>query len=166
VLPDTSIVDAARTPPAGHLQLIKITGFTGRYARRYEKEWLAAIRDARAQGDSELPEPAGGASNGPPPAHRWAERDPAAAARLAAARPVITALSAEYRLPAENLVSPDAVRRLSWEPPQPVDPGTVAGALAGSGARPWQIELAASRLAAALAAAPEQEQEPPELGED
>jgi ribonuclease D len=166
VLPDTSIVDAARTPPAGHLQLIKITGFTGRYARRYEKEWLAAIRDARAQGDSELPEPAGGASNGPPPAHRWAERDPAAAARLAAARQVITALAAEYRLPAENLISPDAVRRLSWEPPQPVDPGTVAGALAGSGARPWQIELAASRLAAALAAAPEQEQERPELGED
>jgi ribonuclease D len=140
VLPDTSIVDAARTPPAGHMQLIKITGFTGRYARRYEKEWLAAIRDARAQGDSELPEPAGGASNGPPPAHRWAERDPAAAARLAAARQVITALAAEYRLPAENLISPDAVRRLSWEPPQPVDPGTVAGALAGSGARPWQIE--------------------------
>jgi ribonuclease D len=165
VLPDTSIVDAARTPPAGHMQLIKITGFTGRYARRYEKEWLAAIRDARAQGDSELPEPAGGASNGPPPAHRWAERDPAAAARLAAARQVITALAAEYRLPAENLISPDAVRRLSWEPPQPVDPGTVAGALAGSGARPWQIELAASRLAAALAAAPEQEQERPELGE-
>jgi ribonuclease D len=153
VLPDASIIDAARTPPAGHMQLIKITGFTGRYARRYEKDWLAAIRDARAQSDSELPEPAGGVSNGPPPAHRWAERDPAAAARLAAARQVITSLATEHTLPAENLISPDAVRRLSWEPPQPVTPGTVTDALMSTGARPWQVELTATPLAAALIAA-------------
>jgi ribonuclease D len=152
VLPDSAIIDAARTPPAGHIQLIKITGFAGRYARRHEKEWLAAIRLARAQEDDELPEPVGGAQNGPPPAHRWSERDPAAAARLATARQAVTALAEEYGLPAENLLSPDAVRRLSWEPPEPCDQDTVAAVLAGYGARPWQIELAAGPIAAALSA--------------
>jgi ribonuclease D len=154
VLPDPSIIDAARNPPSGHPQLIKIPGFTGRYARRHEKEWLAAIRDARAQGDGELPEAAGGASSGPPPAHRWAERDPAAAARLAAARQAVTALATEHGLPAENLLSPDSVRRLSWDPPEPPDPENVAATLTGYGARPWQVGLTAGPLALALALRP------------
>jgi ribonuclease D len=150
VLPDAAIIEAARTPPPGHAQLIKITGFSGRYARRHEKEWLAAIRLARGQEDSELPEPVGGVQNGPPPAHRWSERDPAAAARLAAARQVVTALAEEHGLPAENLLSPDAVRRLSWEPPRPCDGNTVSAVLATYGARPWQVELTAELIAAAL----------------
>jgi ribonuclease D len=92
--------------------------------------------------------------NGPPPAHRWAERDPAAAARLAAARGAITALAEENRLPVENLLSPDALRRLSWDPPRPggeqSDEQAVAHALADYGARPWQIELTAGPVAQAL----------------
>jgi ribonuclease D len=162
VLPDPAIIEAARTPPAGHMQLVKIAGFTGRYARRHEKDWLAAIRDARAQGDSELPDATGGVSSGPPPAHRWAERDPAAAARLAAARTVITGLAAEHRLPAENLLSPDTVRRLAWEPPQPPDSGGIAAALTASGARAWQVGLTAGLLAAAMAHAEEQDAGPDE----
>ena len=75
---------------------------------------------ARTNADDELPEAAGGAiPNGPPPAHRWAERDPAAAARLAAARAAVTAIAEASNLPVENLLSPDALRRLSWDPPQP-----------------------------------------------
>ena len=150
VLPDSAIIDAARTPPTGHTQLIRITGFASRYARRHEKEWLAAIQLARAQGDSELPEAVGGTQNGPPPAHRWSERDPAAAARLATARQAVTAVAEEHGLPAENLLSPDAVRRLSWEPPEPCDRDTVAAVLAAYGARPWQVELTAGPIAAAL----------------
>jgi ribonuclease D len=154
VLPDTAIIEAARSLPASHSQLIRISGFTGRQARRHERQWLAAVARARARADDELPEPAGGAiPNGPPPAHRWAERDPAAAARLAAARAVVTALAADSGLPVENLLSPDALRRLSWDPPRPGDAGSVAEALAGYGARPWQIELTAEPLAGALAAA-------------
>ncbi len=122
VLPDTAIVDAARSYPANHAQLIKISGFAGRQARRHEKDWLAAVARARASADHELPETTGGAAaNGPPPAHRWAERDPAAAERLAAARAVVTAIAAGGKLPVENLLSPDALRRLSWDPPQVPD---------------------------------------------
>ena len=153
ILPDAAIVEAARSFPANHAQLIRISGFVGRQARRHERDWLAAVARARASADDELPEATGGSiPNGPPPAHRWAERDPAAAARLAAARAAVTAIAEHSKLPIENLISPDTVRRLSWDPPQPYDEQAVAQALAGYGARPWQIELTAGPIARALAA--------------
>jgi ribonuclease D len=151
VLPDTAIVEAARSFPANHAQLIRISGFVGRQARRHERDWLAAVARARASADDELPDATGGSiPNGPPPVHRWAERDPAAAARLAAARAAVTAIAEHSKLPIENLISPDTVRRLSWDPPQPYDEQTVAQALAAYGARPWQIELTAGPIARAL----------------
>jgi ribonuclease D len=151
VLPDTAIVEAARSLPASHAQLTRINGFASRQARRYEKDWLAAVGRARSSAASELPEATGGAvPNGPPPTHRWPERDPAAAARLTAARAVVSALAEANKLPVENLLSPDTLRRLAWDPPQPCDEKTVAQALAGYGARPWQIELITEPVAAAL----------------
>jgi ribonuclease D len=160
VLPDTAIVEAARSYPANHAQLIRINGFAGRQARRHEKDWLAAVARARASADDELPETTGGtAPNGPPPAHRWAERDPAAAARLTAARAVVIALAEDNTLPVENLLSPDALRRLSWDPPVPCDEQTVTQALASHGARPWQIELTAEPIARALCDLPAQADE-------
>ena len=55
---------------------------------------------------------------------------------------------------AQNLLPSDIVRRLAWEPPQPLDEPAVRERLTGLGARPWQVELTAAPLAAALAAAP------------
>jgi len=150
VLPDAAIVEAARLFPSSAGQLSRISGFTGRQARRHEKEWLAAIERARASADSDLPDATGGqVPNGPPPAHRWAERDPAAAARLAAARTAVAAVAEANTVPVENLLAPDALRRLSWDPPQPSDTETVGLALAAYGARPWQIELTAGPIASA-----------------
>ena len=154
VLPDSAIIEAARSLPTNSLQLTRISGFVGRNARRHEKEWLAAVTKARTSADGELPDAASGPiPSGPPPAHRWAERDPAAAARLAAARATLTAIAEANRLPAENLLAPDTLRRLSWDPPKPSDAGSVAEVLAGYGARPWQIELTAGPVAEALTAA-------------
>jgi ribonuclease D len=151
VLPDAAIIEAARSLPASYGHLARISGFAGRQARRYEKEWLAAITKARTSADSELPDATGGqVPNGPPPAHRWAERDPAAAARLTAARATVTTIAEANRLPVENLLAPDTLRRLSWDPPQPIDKQTVTLALSGYGARPWQVELTAGAVAEAL----------------
>jgi ribonuclease D len=161
VLPDSAIIEAARSLPASYPQLLRISGFVGRQARRHEKEWLAAITKARTSADSELPDATSGAvAGGPPPAHRWAERDPAAAARLAAARTTVAAIAEANRLPVENLLAPDTLRRLTWDPPQPTDTGTVSLALSGYGARPWQVELTAAPVAEALNAAQTEAQKP------
>ena len=161
VLSDQAIVDVARAEaakpaPTGRPQLERISGFHARYARKYSDRWAAAVLSARQLDDTELPEVAGAAvAPGPPPAHRWAERDPAAAARLTAAREAIGALATAHRLPVENLLSPDALRRLAWEPPVPATTETIAAALRASGARPWQAELTAGLLAEAFASAAE-----------
>ena len=161
VLPDNAIIEAARSLPTNYPQLSRISGFAGRQARRHEKEWMAAVTKARTSADGDLPDAVGGAiPSGPPPAHRWAERDPVAAARLAAARATVTAIAEANRLPVENLLAPDALRRLSWDPPQSADAGTVSLALSAYGARPWQVELTAGALAEALNSGEEEAQKP------
>jgi ribonuclease D len=161
VLPDSAIIEAARSLPTNYPQLSRISGFAGRQARRHEKEWMAAVTKARTSADGDLPDAVGGAvPSGPPPAHRWAERDPVAAARLAAARATVTAIAEANRLPVENLLVPDALRRLSWDPPPSADAGTVSLALSAYGARPWQVELTAGPLAEALNSGEAEAQKP------
>ncbi|MFB9383206.1 ribonuclease D, partial [Pseudonocardia petroleophila] len=95
-----------------------------------------------------LPRPTAPAE-GPPPVARWADRDPDAAARLAAARAAVAAIGTERTVPVENLLQPDLLRRLCWTPPED---GDVAGFLRKGGAREWQIELLSPGLVTALAA--------------
>jgi ribonuclease D len=150
VLPDAAIVEAARTMPTGLDDLAAISGFTGRSSRRHLPEWLRAVSRARALPDRALPTASAPAGDGPPPAHRWVDRDPEAARRLTAVRAVVAALADSHTMPAENLLQPDAVRRLAWQPPAEVTPDSVAADLAGYGARPWQIELTSVPIARAL----------------
>jgi ribonuclease D len=150
ILTDAAVVEAARAVPASLDELGALAGFTGRGARRYAPDWLRAVRRARSLPEDQLPESSAPPGDGPPPAHRWAERDPAAAKRLATVRAAVAALADEHRLPAENLLAPDAVRRLSWQPPQELDAESVGAELAGYGARAWQIEVTAVPIAKAL----------------
>lgn len=120
-----------------------------RNARWHLAVWLRAVATAIDLPDDRLPEQ-NLAGDGPPPAHRWADRDPEAAKRLSAARAVVAALADEHRLPSENLLQPDLVRRLSWSPPADVTAETVSDVLRELGARPWQVELVALPLAKAL----------------
>jgi ribonuclease D len=150
VLPDAAIIEAARSLPAAPGDLAAIPGFNTRGARRHGAEWLRAIHRAVAQPDRGLPAVSARPSEGPPPAHRWPERDPDAATRLTAVRAVVAALADEHHLPAENLLPPDAVRRLAWQPPDPATPEAVAVGLAGFGARPWQVDLTSLPIAGAL----------------
>ena len=150
MLLDSAIIEAARALPNGAADLNGIAGFSGRGARRHAPEWLRAIGRARGQSERALPDASAPSGDGPPPAHRWSERDPAAARRLAATRAAVAALADEHHLPTENLLPPDAVRRLAWQPPEPLSPETVAAQLAGLGGRPWQVQLTALPIAKAL----------------
>ena len=149
VLPDAAIVEAALAGPATEAELLNVSVFNGRMLRRNVGTWFAAIAAARALREDQWPE-AKAAVDGPPPARSWRERDPDAALRLTALRAAAAALAEEHRLPSENLLSPDAIRRLAWSPPAELTAQQVAAALRASGARPWQVELTAQPLAAAL----------------
>ena len=68
--------------------------------------WRMAARHRPGPGaaDADLPESSAPAGDGPPPAHRWAERDPDAAKRLTAARAAVAALADKHHMPTENLL--------------------------------------------------------------
>lgn len=144
VLPDAAIVAAAEADPADERALLKLPGFGGRAGRRMSRTWWAALAAARDLPEEELP--TAPTPEGPPPPHRWAERDPAAAERLARARAVVAELAATHQMPPENLLTPDYLRRLAWEPPTPLTTETVSRTLAALGARPWQVELTVAPL--------------------
>jgi ribonuclease D len=149
VLPDAAIIAAAEADPKDERALFALPGFGGRATRRLSRTWLQALTEARTLPDDQLPTTP--PLDGPPPPHRWAERDPVAAARLARCREVVTRLAGEHRLPPENLISPDSVRRLAWSPPEEITASAVTAALRETGARDWQVELLADELATALA---------------
>jgi ribonuclease D len=149
VLPDSSIVQAATTAPTTEEELLALPVFRGRAQRRIADVWLRALRTAAKLPKSELPDPSP-PHDGPPPPNRWGDRDPAAAARLAAVRAALATIAEANRLPVENLLQPDLVRRTCWRPPAELSTDTVAEALRGGGAREWQIGLTVEAMATAL----------------
>ncbi len=149
ILPDSAIVAAVTRWPTSPAELMELPVFGGRATRRHVDTWFGALRDAAQLPDDQLPQPVP-VGDGPPPANRWAERDPIAARRLARVRAAISALAEQHSMPAENLLQPDALRRLAWQPPAEVSAATVTAALTHAGARAWQVAVVAEALSAAL----------------
>lgn len=149
IVPDPALADAAIADPTDFGELTSIPGFQRRHGRANAKRWLQALSKVRKLSEDELPS-VSPASDGPPSTHRWASRDPAAAARLKRARAAVAEVAAAHELPPENLVAPAAVRALCWQPPRPITRTTVAEALEHHGVRAWQIELVAKTLVAAV----------------
>lgn len=149
VLPDAAIAAAALADPHDIAALTALPVFGGRMQRRQATTWLAALQRARALDEDELPDVAP-QHDGPPPVSRWADRNPEAAVRITAARAALNALSTAHRVPVENLLLPDLLRRICWTPPTELDVDTVDEALRVGAARPWQRDLVAAPLATAL----------------
>lgn len=153
ILPDAAIVNAATVDPDTVEKLLALPVFGGSRQRRSAQVWLDAL--ARARQD---PDPPTGSEplNGPPPPARWSRRKPEAAERLDAARNGLSELSQKVSVPAENLLTPDTVRRLCWDW-QPVTDieSAVEDFLVQSKARPWQRELTVPVLTAALTTSPD-----------
>ncbi len=153
IIPDAAIVEAANAMPRDKATLLAVKGFRGRGAERYAHQWVEALRTARSLDEEDLP-PVAARYDGPPPPRAWADRDPVAAARLTKARVTLKALAEEHHLPVENVLTPDFVRRVMWEPPKAEDETTMADLVAARltelGARRWQVALAGAVLTDAI----------------
>ena len=151
VLPDSSIVALAGTPMDASTKIESLPGLRTRQVRRNLDVWVAAIEDALKLDSCEHP-PVKLAADGPPNPRNWANRNAQAWSRLEFAKARISELAEKLNMPPENLVSPDAIRRVMWEPPAD---DQMAKFLAGIKVRPWQQELVVPIFLAAVEAAKE-----------
>jgi ribonuclease D len=143
----TGIKEGSPVPDGRALQAIP--RFNRREAKRYRQTWLDAIQRAMQLPTAQLP-PMYLPSDGPPPPRSWASRDPQAAKRWDAVRPVLTDLAETLELPIENLIAPDPLRRLLWTPAG-IDEGSVRAQLSELGVRPWQVDIVSPPIVTALA---------------
>lgn len=156
ILPDLAISDLAAAsgdgsgPAAARAAMRQMPAFQRRQAKRFEASWVRAVHIAAKVREADLP-PLHLPGEGPPHPRLWANKNPKAAGRLARGREVLMVRADQLGLPVENLLTPDHVRRLAWQPPVPATTETIDAALATLGARRWQRQLTAGLLADAFA---------------
>lgn len=150
ILPDVAITELASQKHPDRTTLRQIPAFARRQARRAESSWLKALDAVARMPESALP-PMHVPSDGPPQSRLWPAKNPGAAARLAAVRGALLAISEQYQVPMENLLTPDHLRRLAWRPPSPLTEESVDQELTNLGARPWQRELTVAAITVELA---------------
>jgi ribonuclease D len=138
LVPDASLVAAAKAMPDSRQTLAAMREFTGRASRSELSRWWAAIETGRSTKNLPALRVAGDTL---PPPRAWAERNPEADKRLKAARAAIVLRSTELIIPVENLLTPEVLRRLSWTPPENLDLAGVRSSLITLGARQWQVDL-------------------------
>lgn len=133
LIPDRSIVAVIEQPPKSKSDLASNKAFQGRASRSMLNIWWQAIVDSK---ELEIDLVAKEKGNGIPSHRSWEKRFPDAHRRLELTRPLIMALSEELKLPVENLLTPDTLRRVCFEPGS-----DIVQQLTSLGARAWQVEL-------------------------
>jgi len=152
VFNDETLVLIATKPPKGFGDFKKALLRRTRLTSMPFEEWFELFEAAQQLTGDELPKlrmP----SEGLPAPKMWQSRNPLGYARLTHARAAVLECAAENFMPAENLISPEAVRRVCWPtPPAEIADRLkfVASELAEFGARSWQIELISGPIAAIL----------------
>ena len=123
LVPDPSLVAAARVLPATKRELAALKEFTGRASRSQLDRWWAAIEAGMATDDLPVMRQAGDSM---PPPRVWSEKNPEADKRLKAARAAVTVVGESMSIPVENLLTPELLRRVAWTPPEPADAASIA----------------------------------------
>jgi ribonuclease D len=147
LVPDASLVAAAKALPATKRELAALREFSGRASRTELDRWWNAIETGSAS--TETPQLRGNGDSMPPP-RAWANRNPEADSRLKLARTRLAELSSARSIPVENVLTPDLLRRMAWNPPEPATAAAIAEELSELGARPWQIDATAQLIAEAF----------------
>ena len=144
LIPDRSIMAAIDKLPRSKQELAQNKAFQGRASRSKLDTWWQAIADSSGL---EIAESA--PNTGAIPHHKnWERRFPQAHLRLKFTREPLVARAEELSLPVENLLTPDFLRRVCFEPA-----GDVRSQLAELGARPWQLDQVVPLIEAGLALA-------------
>jgi ribonuclease D len=147
LVPDSSLVAVVKTLPKSRSELSSLKTFAGRASRTFIDTWWKAVEEgSKTKKLVELrPKPSG------IPNHRnWPQKFPDAHARLLASKELMATLSEEQSIPMENILSPDVLRQLCFEPPQPLDSESISLALRSRKVRDWQIELVVPGLVETL----------------
>jgi ribonuclease D len=146
LIPDLSIVAAAKVQPKTKPELISLKAFNGRASRTYLDTWFAAIEAGMV--DRELPVMRL-ATQGIPNHRIWPSKYPAADARLQKFRSVVAEVSEELKIPIENLLTPDTLRQLAWNE-EISSLESISEFLRSLKARDWQTKLLAQRFYSTL----------------
>ncbi len=146
LIPDLSIVAAAKVQPKTKPELISLKAFNGRASRTYLDTWFAAIEAGMV--DRELPVMRL-ATQGIPNHRIWPSKYPAADARLQKFRSVVAEVSDELNIPIENLLTPDTLRQLAWNE-EISSLESISEFLRSLKARDWQTKLLAQRFCSTL----------------
>ncbi|MDR0433359.1 MAG: HRDC domain-containing protein [Bifidobacteriaceae bacterium] len=146
VATDDTLIRATVAMPGTIGQLRRIKGLVRANTGTTLDYWMRAIDEGRQLPKSQLPPVRGPHRAGPPPTRLWKQRSEAAAKRLAQARDAIAEVSRKQSIPVDYLVTPAILRQILWEAP-----GDVDAAMNQAGARPWQRDLIAPLLTAAIA---------------
>lgn len=152
-LADEAIVDLAVKRPNNLEAVAKLIGRRTRLDAPPFNRWLDVLNLALQTPTADQPEFRVPSQN-LPPIKIWKEKNPLGYARLTHARAALLELSAQIKVPTENLVTPELVRKICWPQPPALSSeyqSFVKNELAKMGARPWQIEQVASAIASALA---------------
>ncbi|CBT76203.1 MAG: HRDC domain-containing protein [Glutamicibacter arilaitensis] len=147
LIPDRAIMAAVEKRATSVPALLQIPGFHTRNAKRDAARWVDAIQ--RGQSTKDLPD-LRASKTGLPHPRAWAEKNPAAANRLEAAKLVINEVSEHWNIPGENLLTPKYLRELCWNAPTRISETSVREKLQTLGARAWQRDLISAKLAEAL----------------
>ena len=152
VFNDETLVLIATKPPKGFGDFKKALLRRTRLTSMPFESWFEIFEEAQKLEGEDLPKlrvP----SEGLPPPKMWQSRNPLGYARLTHARAAVIECALNNAMPAENLISPEAIRRVCWPTP-PDDPADrlkfVESELTEFGARSWQIGLICDPVAAIL----------------
>lgn len=159
LVPDRALVAAVVAQPRSKGELSSLKEFTGRQSRTQIDRWWQAFVDGRETQDlpaERVP------TDALPPVRAWSGRRPEADERIKVAKPAIEAHAEFLSIPTENLLTPDHLRRVAWQPPASLTDEAIGRALASHGARAWQIAQTAPIIRSAFVHAAQAADEPDE----
>lgn len=153
LLPDSSILAVALEPPRSRSHLASMKSFHGRASRSELGRWWDAVYLGKTTED--LPTKKGPSQREIPPHRAWSQRYPDADARLKSAREALEDIAGTLAIPLENLLTPDTLRRLAWEPPTELSLDELVNQMQNLGAREWQRTLTGPAILSAFVQAEE-----------